>query len=112
MKTNQYENYTQEEINLSELIKRLESQELDKEIEERMSKINIDGVDEEHLKTNNSISVKACDNGIEMTFEDFQETSETIEISLSRENVKRLLNGMIKVWDEAFPEKLLPNKKN
>jgi len=94
MKTNQDQNYTQEEINkLSELIKRLESQELDKEID-------------------NSISVKACDNGIEMTFEDFQETSETIEISLSRENVKGLLDGMIKVWDKAFPEKLLPNKEN
>lgn len=94
MKTNQDQNYTQEEINkLSELIKRLESQELDKEID-------------------NSISVKACNNGIEMTFEDFQETSETIEISMSRANVKRLLNGMIKVWDKAFPEKLLPNKEN
>jgi len=121
MKTNQNGNNNQEVIDkLSKLIKRLGGQ--DKEIEERISKINSEPRDrrkpfkypitipgeitfsEKPLKTNKSYELKAYNNGIKASFGNFKETPEGIDITISREEVDSFIEALIQACDVAFPE--------
>ena len=119
MKMKRYEVYTQEEIdNMSELQKNMLSQQkLDKELKERMPKIKseprdwgkpiedpvIFGINEEPLKSINSLTVRNCKNLI-VIFGNFPEGPVTMETFTTREKINSFVDALTQARDEAFPE--------
>lgn len=119
MKIKQYEDYTQEEIdNMSELQKNMLSQlKLYKELMERMPKINseprdwgtpiedpvIFGINEEPLKTINSLTFKKCKNTV-VIFGNFPEGPEAMEVFTTRKKINSFIDALKQVRDLTFTE--------
>ncbi len=116
MKTNQNENNIQIDIDmfvnflkdvesqmgrreeLKEIISKIYSELLDSEVPVKY------GVDEEPLKKNMPVDVKAHKNEIAIVFETMQEPIETIEVWMNREELSSFINNFMKACGKAFPE--------
>ena len=116
MKTNQNEINIQRDIDtfvnlLKDLVSGMDRHEEAKELISKIYSELLDGeipfqvgIDDEPLKTNMPVNVKAHKNEIAFVFETMQEPIEETELWMNREELSKFINDFMMACSKAFPE--------